>query len=258
MTKKIIFSSGGTGGHLFPALNMMKYFSNKGHEVLLVTDIRGHNFLKENHKFKSYVIKADTPINKNFLKKIFSLPIIFFSILRSCLILIKEKPNLIFGFGGYVSFPISFASKFFNIPLIIYENNLVLGRTNKSLLAFSKKILLSKKIPVNFPEKYKSKVYKVGNILREEIINHSTLKKTNNKENFSILILGGSQGAEVFGNIMPSIVKKLKNEGYKIEINQQCIESQKKSLIEFYNKNSIKNKIFSFTNDILDLMYLQA
>ena len=59
----------------------------------------------------------------------------------------KEKPHLIFGFGGYVSFPISFASIFFNIPLIIYENNLILVRANKNLLPFSKKILLAKKLP---------------------------------------------------------------------------------------------------------------
>ena len=47
MTKKIIFSSGGTGGHIFPAISLMKYFSNKGNKVLLVTDIRGSNFLKK-------------------------------------------------------------------------------------------------------------------------------------------------------------------------------------------------------------------
>ena len=254
MTKKIIFSSGGTGGHIFPALSMMKYFSNKGYNVLLVTDFRAQGFLKENLKFRSYIINADTPVNKNFFKKIISLVIIFFSILRSFIILIKEKPNLIFGFGGYVSFPISFASKFFNIPLIIYENNLVLGRTNKNLLSFSKKVLLGKKIPINFPEKYKNKIYKVGNILREEIINYSAVEKTDENKSFSILILGGSQGAEIFGRIVPPVVKKLKDKGYEIEINQQCIESQKNSLIEFYNKSNIKNNVFSFTSNILDLI----
>ena len=44
MTKKIIFSAGGTGGHIFPAINLMKYFFDKGYEVLLVTDDRGNNF----------------------------------------------------------------------------------------------------------------------------------------------------------------------------------------------------------------------
>ena len=159
MNKKIIFSSGGTGGHIFPAINLMKYFSNREYDVLLVTDTRGHNFLKGGLKFKSYIINTDTPENKNFFKKIFSLITIFFSILRSIIILIKERPHLIFGLGGYVSFPISFASKFFNIPLVIYENNLVLGRTNKNLLFFSKKILLAKRLPANFPEKYKNKVF---------------------------------------------------------------------------------------------------
>ena len=138
MNKKIIFSSGGTGGHIFPAINLMKYFSKRGYEVILVTDIRGNNFLKNNSQFKSYIINTDTPTNKNFLKKIFSFIIILFSIIKSFLILQKEKPHLVIGLGGYVSFPISFSSKFYNIPLLIYENNLVLGRTNKKLLHFCK------------------------------------------------------------------------------------------------------------------------
>ena len=57
MTKKIIFSAGGTGGHIFPAINLMKHFFDKGYKVLLVTDNRGNNFIKNYSEFKSYVLK---------------------------------------------------------------------------------------------------------------------------------------------------------------------------------------------------------
>ena len=86
-----------------------------------------------------------------------SLFLIFYSILRSFYILRKEKPDLIFGLGGYVSFPLSFASRFFNLPLIVYENNMVLGRANKYLSSFSKKILVARQINEKFPEKYRKK-----------------------------------------------------------------------------------------------------
>ena len=46
MNKKIIFSGGGTGGHIFPAINLMKHFFDKGYKVLLVTDNRGNKFIK--------------------------------------------------------------------------------------------------------------------------------------------------------------------------------------------------------------------
>ena len=254
MNKKIIFSGGGTGGHIFPAINLMKHFLDKEYKVLLVTDNRGNNFIKSYSEFKSYILNSGTPTNKNLFKKFFSYFLIFYSIIRSILILKKENPDLVFGFGGYVSFPISFASRFFNLPLIIYENNMILGRANKNLSSFSKKILLAKKITKNFPEKYKDKTYEVGPILNKNIINSSSFKKANDKGKFSILVLGGSQGAEIFGTIIPKVVKMIKDEGYEIEINQQCIMDQKNSIVDFYKKNNIKNYVFEFDKNILRLV----
>ncbi len=254
MNKKIIFSGGGTGGHIFPAINLMKYFFNKKYKVILVTDNRGSNFIKNNLKFKSYILRTKTPTNKNLFKKFFSFFFILYSTLKSIIILKKEKPDLIIGFGGYVSFPICFAAKVFNIPLIIYENNMVLGRANKYLALFSRKIFLAKKIEKDYPKKLIKKTCIVGTILNEDIINYPILKKTYQKETFSIAVLGGSQGAEIFGKIVPEAIKMVQEMGYKIEINQQCLEKQKSSLINFYNKNNIKNYVFDFEKNILKLV----
>tara|TARA_B100001123_G_scaffold421908_1_gene530102 strand:- start:1349 stop:2428 length:1080 start_codon:yes stop_codon:yes gene_type:complete len=253
MNKKIIFSGGGTGGHIFPAINLMKHFLDKEYEVLLVTDSRGNNFIKDYSDFRSYILNSGTPTNKNLFKKFFSYFLIFFSIIKSIFIIRKEKPDLVFGFGGYVSFPISFASRFFNLPLIIYENNMVLGRANKHLSSFSKKILLAKKIKNDFLYKYKDKIFEVGPILNKNILNFSSYKKNNNTEIFSILVLGGSQGAKIFGTVIPKTIKMIKDEGYDIEINQQCVEDQKKSIIDYYNKNNIKSYVFEFDKKILNL-----
>jgi len=254
MTKKIIFSSGGTGGHIFPAINLMKHFSDKGYQVLLITDHRGSKFLENFPNLKFHIIMADTPLKKNFLKKIFSFFVVFLSIVKSIFILKKEKPNLIFGLGGYVSFPISLASKFLNLPLVIYENNIVLGRANKYLLPFSKKIFLSTNTPVNFPKKYEKKICKVGPILKKDIISYVDLKKETN--NFNILVLGGSQGAEIFGKVIPPTIKMIKNKGYDIKIIQQCVQNQRETLSKFYETENIKSNVFVFKKNILELLSL--
>ena len=253
MNKKIIFSAGGTGGHIFPAINLMKHFLSKEYQVLLVTDNRGNNFIKNYSKFRSYILNTSTPTHKNLIKKFFSYFLIFFSIIKSIFILKKEKPDLVFGLGGYVSFPISFAARFFNLPLIIYENNMVLGRANKNLASLSKKILIANKITKNFPEKYKNKTFEVGTIINKNIINPSLLKEDNSKKKFSILVLGGSQGAEIFGKIVPDAIKMIKDKGHEIEINQQCVGLQKNSIIDFYKKNDIKNYVFEFEENILKI-----
>jgi len=253
MSKKIIFSGGGTGGHIFPAINLMKHFLKKKYKVLIVTDIKGSNFIKDQTEFQSYIIRTGTPTKKNIFKKFLSFFLIFYSILKSFLILRKEKPDLIFGFGGYVSFPLSFASIFFNLPLIIYENNMLLGRTNKYLSSFSKKILVARQINEQFPEKYRKKTHEVGTILNKDIINFSPSENNNEKKRFSILVIGGSQGAEIFGKIIPPVIKMIKETGNEIEIQQQCNKSQKDSLTNFYTQNHIKNYVFEFEKNIMQL-----
>ena len=69
MNKKIIFCAGGTGGHIFPAINLMKHFSDKKYEVILVTDNRGNSFIKNNSEFRSYIIKSRTLTKKNIIGK---------------------------------------------------------------------------------------------------------------------------------------------------------------------------------------------
>ena len=67
-------------------------------------------------------------------------------------------------------------------------------------------------------------------------------------------MLGGSQGAEIFGSVIPQVIQKLKEEGHLIEINQQCTSRQKSKMVDFYNKNKIKNYIFEFEKNIFKLI----
>ena len=69
----------------------------------------------------------------------------FFFCLRSFIFLLINRPNLVFGMGGYSSFPVCIAAKILRIPFIIYENNLFLGKANKYLLPFANKIFVSYK-----------------------------------------------------------------------------------------------------------------
>ena len=78
MDKKIIFSTGGTGGHIFPAIHLMKHFFDKGYKVLLVTDNRGNNFIKNYSMFKTYILKTETPTKKNFFKKFLFVRVLVF------------------------------------------------------------------------------------------------------------------------------------------------------------------------------------
>ena len=175
--KNILIAVGGTGGHVIPGYSLANYLLKKNFKVNIVTDKRGLKFLKNFPSSKLKIISSATIFVKKPLKMILSIFIIFFAFLKSLIFLINSKPNIIIGMGGYASFPICLAGKFLGIPFVLYENNLFLGKTNRYLLPFSKKIFSSYPDLEGVKKKYKSKIFVCGNIIREEILAYSQKKK---------------------------------------------------------------------------------
>ena len=140
---KIFIATGGTGGHIFPAYSLAKHLMNKKIEVELITDKRGFKFLKEFNNLKITQINSTTIYKKNIFNLFTSILIITYSLLRSFIFLFLNRPNFVFGMGGYSSFPVCIAAYVLRIPFIIYENNLHIGKANSYLLPFAKKIFVS-------------------------------------------------------------------------------------------------------------------
>ncbi len=248
--KRILISTGGSGGHIIPALSLNNFFLNMGISVKLTTDKRGLKYLEKNPKLNIGIINSDTIFKNNKFKFFISIFKIVFAFLKSLVVLILFRPQIVFGMGGYSSFPVCLSSKILRIPFIIYENNMLLGKTNKVLLPLAKKLFISFPQIEGVDNKYREKVSFVGNIIREDILKYH--HKTNlTKKDLNILILGGSQGAEIFGKVLPQIFKKIKEESFSIKIFQQCLNSQKNDIESFYQQNNIEHEIFVFTSDIL-------
>ena len=251
--KKIVIATGGTGGHVFPAYSLANYLKNKNFSIKLTSDKRGSYYLKDYNNLKLVKIPSSPLIKKNIFKFFYSFCIISFSIIKSLSILIFDRPSLILGMGGYASFPICFAAFILRIKFIIYENNLIIGKANKYLLPFAKKIFVSYKELEGISEKYKDKVVEIGNIVREEILNSNISDHSLARfDGLNILVLGGSQGARVFADEFPRIFKKLKESKIKIKIYQQCQHSQNNQLSQFYKNAQIDFEIFNFTSNIID------
>ena len=246
--KKIIIATGGTGGHIFPAVSLANYLIKTGFNLTLTTDKRGFKFIDNKLLSNTKTINS-APLDNN--KKITSIFKILLAVFKSIIFLIKTKPKLIFGMGGYASFPLCFAGIILRIPFIVYENNLAIGKTNRYLLPFAKKIFISYEDTEGINKKYKDKIVIIGNILREEILNHSTINKEEIDNKLNILVLGGSQAAKIFAEILPEIFIECKKNNINFKVYQQCLNEQKLELQKKYDRNEISYELFSFTFNIL-------
>ena len=248
--KKILIATGGTGGHVFPAYSLAKNLIKNNYEVEIVTDERGFKFLEKYKDVKFIINNSTTIFKKKIINIIFSILIICFSYLKSLIILYRAKPLLVFGMGGHASFPFCLAAKTLNIPFVIYENNLLLGKSNRYLMALASKVFLAYEDVEGIREKFKNKVVTTGNIIREEILNFN--KKKYLSEELNILVLGGSQAAKSFGEFLPKIFKQCVEENVKIKVFQQCVVSQNNKLKDDYKNLNISFELFNFSNNILE------
>ena len=248
MTKKILISTGGSGGHVVPATILYEHLKDQ-FQVSISTDNRGKKFLDEN-KYNLEIFNV-APISKNFFLIPFQSLLIIYLILKSIFFLRKRKINILISTGGYMSLPLCVASKILNIKLFLFEPNMVLGRTNKLFIKFCEKAFCYSARIKNFPNKYRTKISVIPVLLRKKFYE---VKKADGIDGYiNLLIIGGSQGAKIFDTRVKSSILELSKK-YDLRIYQQANLVNFENLKKFYKDNNINYELFNFNQDIPNLM----
>jgi len=246
--KKILIATGGSGGHVIPSLSIYDALKDD-FEVKISTDSRGSKFINnENYNYSL----IDVPnLFSNLLLLPYNLIKFCYSIIKSYKYLKLNNFNILISTGGYMSLPLCLASNLLNIKIYIFEPNSVLGRANKLILNFAKKIICYEKNLKGISKKLSNKIYLVKPLLRKEIYKYNKNENTKIAEKKKILIIGGSQGAKFFDEFITKIIIKL-SKIEKVQVLQQVINVNKRENIkELYQKNHIEHELFHFDDKVL-------
>jgi len=247
--KKILITTGGTGGHVIPAKIINEHLKNE-FEIYYSSDLRGLKYFTT-HNDKIIII--DTPrLDLSFYLP-YKLIKIIYLLFRSIIFLKKEKIDKVISIGGYMSLPVILAAKISGLSVFLFEPNLVLGRGNRFFLNFSKKIFCYSEKLTKFPKKHIHKIELIKPLVSKDFYE---LKKNDDKnKKFCVLISGGSQGAKIFDKNIKEIMNDISKK-FSIKVIQQTSLENIESLKKFYDSNNIENKIFHFEEKFINLINL--
>ena len=262
---RILFTGGGTGGHVFPIIAIAKQLKKIDTELELYF-IGASGF---ENAFKEEGIKTKTilaaKIRRYFsiqnITDLFKIPI---GLIQSLIYLYLWMPDVVFNKGGFGSVPVVIAAWIYCIPVLTHESDTIPGLANRLNGKFSKRIAISfEKAGQYFPEK---KTALIGNPTRSEITqiclsdNPETKEKAKNilkitTEKPIILVIGGSQGAQAINQIILSTIPQLLE---KYEIIHQCGTNNLKEVKQKTSQISSNNyHLFSFLDrDQISAAYL--
>ena len=243
MKSKILISTGGSGGHVLPAITIYDHLKSN-YETLISTDLRGLKYLdKENYNH----IIVNTPKLNNLLLFPFSFLKVFILTLKSLIILKRENISILISTGGYMSLPLCLAAKILSIKIYLIEPNMVLGRANKFFLYFAKKLICYSKELINLPKKFEHKQTIVMPLIRKKY--YDTDNYHNEGNFFTITIIGGSQGAKIFDTLINELLVKI-SKICSLKVVHQTSKKNTDFLEKFYKVNKIENKVFTFDENL--------
>ncbi len=263
----ILIAGGKTGGHLFPGIAIAQALQAESPDIKILFAGIGTEFeikIINNYNFKHAKLYAKPIKGGNPLNLIFSLSIIPISIIQALIIIKKFKPSMVIGTGGYSSFAIVAGAWLLGIKTGIQEQNTIPGLTNRMLSKIVNIIFLTFKNTKFLSDKKQSVCF--GNPVRQvrRTNNISQITDMLDKQKFTILISGGSQGAESINKAMVQAVKLMENKN-QFNIIHQTGKNDEKQIQEQYLNMGIKNIIVKafFNNlgiyqDMADLIICRA
>ena len=251
---KVVITAGGTGGHIFPALALISKLKEKDKNVEILyigTTNRMEKDIIPKEGIPYIGIEMKGLNRKNIFKNIDVMKTYLKAVSKAKAELTKFKPDIVIGFGGYISAPVIYAAHKLKIKTIIHEQNSIPGVSNKFLSRYVDKVLVSFKESIkDFPN---DKTIYTGNPRSEQIKDIEKIDKTTldfKKDKALIIIVMGSLGSLTMTKKLKETLPLFKNKDY------QVLLITGKDYYDDYKdiKLSSNVKIVPFYNNLIGLM----
>lgn len=248
-----LIAAGGTGGHVFPARALAETLLARGWRVGLVTDKRGTAFETEAGDLEVFRIHAAGIAGRGLWAKLKAATTLARGFIECRKIVHQQKPAVVVAFGGYVSVPPVIAAYARQIPIVLHEQNAVLGRANRLLASRATAIATSFAQVEKIPAEARNAVLMTGNPVRVGIraLRERDYPHLGETEKFELLVTGGSQGASVFAELIPEAIANLPEAlRARIRISQQTREAELDRVVGIYRHLGVKATVQKFFGDM--------
>jgi len=253
MNVRVVIAGGGTGGHLYPGIALARALqkSDANMEISFIGTERGiESKVLPKEGFPLKTIHSAGLLGKKGSGRIKSLMKLPLGIFQAMSYLAKPRASLVVGVGGYVSGPAVLAAWILRIPTLIHEQNSYPGMTNRMLGKIVNKIAISfEESKSFFPEK---KVTWTGNMIREEFSQEQESNRVDESKKFTLLILGGSQGAHSINMAMNDALPHLQSERENLHIVHQTGEQDCDHMQRQYEESEFSADARAFIYDMAD------
>jgi UDP-N-acetylglucosamine--N-acetylmuramyl-(pentapeptide) pyrophosphoryl-undecaprenol N-acetylglucosamine transferase len=247
LTAPVLIAAGGTGGHLFPAESLANALKARGVVVELVTDRRAKQYGGD-FPARMHQIAAATPSAGTIVARAIAILTLTAGTFAALLLLRRLRPAAVVGFGGYPSVPPVLAATLLRIPTILHEQNAVMGRANRFLAT------RVDAVATGFPTLKGAgeciKTFHTGNPVRPSVI---AAARTSYPDagSFTLLVIGGSQGARIMADIVPAAIALLPQAARRdLMIAQQARGEDEARVRQAYAELGVVAEVLPFFADL--------
>ena len=247
---RVIIAGGGTGGHLFPGVAIAREICRRypRSSILFVTGLKKmESDILTRYGFFQKSIVIEGIKGRGWRKGIMVLLKLPFGFFQSLLIIKRFAPHLVLGMGGYSAGPVCLAARIMGVPSAIHEQNSFPGLTNRLLCRVVERVLISfEESREHFPG---GSLFLTGNPVREELLKEKKSRDRRNKR-FTILVVGGSQGARAINRAFVAALGILQSRGRDPEVIHQTGERDYARVVEEYRQRELTGDVLPFIHDM--------
>lgn len=247
---KIFLATGGSGGHIFPAISVARELIKQNFKIWIIAD-------KVFEKYTSGDINYRIIGAGKTLKRFLDIKDIIKGIFQAKRLIKLKKPDLVIAFGSYASLPTLIACRMTKTPFILHEQNSYIGKVNKIFAKYSLGVMTSfyELYGIDFDDM--EKIIYTGSPIRKDIqkLYDKDYSLPEDDKKFNVLITGGSGGAKIFSDLLPQIFDlQHKEQQKKIKIYHQVREQYLIKTKEYYKKINVEARVSTFFPNMDELL----